>query len=511
MTSVRARRGPPSFLLALVLAGLGCGTGGSPGPTKPSAPAASAMDLAGLVQVLDSTWYAEVPRDPAALNTLVEGPAGEGWLKLFSGDLDSAVTSFAAGGEDPAAQLGLARVALARADALRSAFTLEQTLVPQLVAYRRERSGRIREGRYEPVLAALSLQGYGASVESVEAAVERARGWSPPEGGDQKLAEALLGLLESRVAGTARPNGLPVAFEARLEDADRIAAGQTGQMTAATAQPDVIDSLGADSEAGLEFQLKWWDPVAQRSLFRAQLVLIQVHASAAGPAGLELVAVAREAWGDEEPVELSPPRKGTEGPSEAMAFFGSPWADAADLRAAWGLPGGLALLDRVAAAVPQEELTQGTAPADVDRMLRFEARFEPAVRSVLEARATNDEGKALVGDLQLSRKVADQLLRQRMLVMAEAGEPVTALRLGERSLDVASPTAGDATRISHRNDAGFLIRLGGVHAASRRHGVAREYIHPLTARLPSLTSLTYTLGQLDAASSIGVQGKTSQQ
>ncbi|MCO4768778.1 MAG: hypothetical protein KDA24_02025 [Deltaproteobacteria bacterium] len=471
-------------------------------------------DRDALASVVAGTWYAAVPSQPDAVAGLIDGPGGEGWLALFRGELSQAEAAFLASPDSthPAVQLGLARVALARADVLVAARDLQERIVPEGVEYRALRADRIRVGAYEPLLAALSLQALAPNGEGTSASLKRARAWTPGEGVDPAPGTALLALLEARSSGTAPPAGLPSPLAERLAAGATLAAGeQPASSTLDTASPDYVDPLGEDAAAGLEFTISWWDPEVSRARLRAELLSVLTHAGAAGEAGQELVSIAHDAWGEAAPTLAPPtPAKGTVEP--ALTWFGGAWLDGADLRASWGLPGGSSLLARVAAAVPAERLTEGLTPADVDRVLRFEARLDQSLGQSLEGLASSPDGKSLVRDLELSRRFADQLLRRRMIEVSDAGAPVVALRLGERSLDVASSGAGDdMTRISHRNDAGFLVRLGGVHSAGRRPGVGREYLHPLVERFPGLAGAAYQLGQLDAASGIGVQGKTSQQ
>jgi len=486
---LRAGRGA-----ALVLAALLAGCGPDPAPSSQVAPEAAAPDLA---PVLAGSWLAAAVAAPEDVAALIDGPGGDGWLALFNNDLLAAREAFDAAQPaegapvPPSWALGMARLHLAEADVLIAARSLERDATLSGIAYRAERSDRLRSGAWEPILAAISL----ASLPDVapadrDAAVDRARAAdaSTPE------AVALLALLDARLAGEAGvPADLPGTLQEQLNHPDPASPG-----------PHVIDSLGEDVDAGLTFSAKWWDPAVQRARLQHHLAAVATYAAKAGAA--DLVAVAVDAAPQPLPTEGTPPS--TLRPE--LALFAAPWVDVAHLRAAWGLDGGRSLLARVAAQEPEARVDDGWAPTDADRLLRFEAAFETRVGDALKTLAVGD-GAGLIRDLQLARKAADLLLRDRVRDVASEA-PVVALRIAERSLDVGGGSASkDGSRLSHRNDAGFLVRLAQVHALGGRPGVARDYVHPLVARFPGLAASSHQLGQLDAASSIGVQGKTSQQ
>lgn len=497
MTPLRAGRGAALFLAALLA---GCG----PDPSAPSTPAASEAPVADLAPLLGGTWFAAAVANPDAVSGLIDGPGGEGWLALFENDLDRAKRAFASnapaeGTPAPAVwSLGMARVHLAQADVLMAARSLEEQATLDGIRYRAERQDRLRPGAWEPLLAALSLASLpGADPVARDAAVARARESAPatPEG------KALRALLDARLAGDdAVPEGLPEALAAQLTAPDPQAPG-----------PHVVDSLGEDADAGLRFEAKWWDPVVQRARLQHHLEQLALHARRAGVA--PLVAIATDAAPDRAALaaRLAEVPAGEPPVPPELSLFVSPWVDAEHLRAAWGLDGGRSLLSRVAATEPQARIDDGWTSADADRLLRYEAAFEARAADALETLATSGDGTSLIRGLQLPRKLADALLRDRIADVA--GEsPVVALRIAERSLDVGGASgAKDGSRLSHRNDAGFLVRLAEIHALGGRPGVARDYVHPLVARFPGLAAASHQLGQLDAASSIGVQGKTSQQ
>jgi hypothetical protein len=514
LTPGRAARGwPPrvrdlvgiSFALLFVAQGVACGPSSAP-PEPPTDPGATLR----LGEILRSSWHAAVVREPAALEAMLDGPGGEGWFALFHGDLAGAQDAFrAAVASDPgaaAAHLGLARVALARADALRDALELEERVSPELVTYRIERGDRMRSGRYEPVLAALTLQGLLGAGTRVDEALVRARNWTPAPA-DAAVAASLRALLAARVAGAPPPPSLPEPLGARVAAAaavDRFESADLGD-----GGPDFVDVLGRDDEAGIEFSVSYWDPGVRRARMRAQLLAVIEHGAAAGAAGRPLAEIAAAAWGGQPAPPL--PAEVQSALSPALALFGGRWIDLEDLRASWD-QGGRSLLVRLDQLVPDEQLRRGVLAADADRVLRFESRFVGMANEALLAAAT-EEGRPLVRELELPRLLADQLLRQRARELVADGHPIHALRLAERSLGVAAGKADPSgvTRLSHRNDAAFLVHLAILHAASGRPGVAREYVHPLSTLFPGQAAVSYALGQLDAASSIGVQGKTSQQ
>jgi hypothetical protein len=120
-----------------------------------------------------------------------------------------------------------------------------------------------------------------------------------------------------------------------------------------------------------------------------------------------------------------------------------------------------------------------------------------------------------VQDLGFARRATDRLLRARSADLLAAAAPVLAKRVLERSLDDTPGSRGGAadsarTRVSWRNDRAFLLLL--AHAAWRagQPGTALELVHPLAEEDASLQPVRHYLGQLDAASSLGAQGKVSQ-
>jgi len=513
----RAMRGVSGALWLIPIVLLSGGHPGCGTSSRTEALEGAVEDVAALSGLLEGSWYAEAVKNPGGLEALLDGPGGAGWLALFHGDLEKAEQEFisATSGEldAPGAHLGLARVALARADALRAGRALEARIAPRLVEYRRTRGDRVRSGSYESLLAALTVQGFVGEGADLDAAAAAAAGWTPGPGVDPVVGSALHSLLIARrEAGSADGSGLPRSYVDSLTLAGAVRAGQRS-VDPLEAEPDFVDQLGVDADTGVRFTAKFWDPVVSEARFLNELLLIMEHGAAAGDAGVGLVQVAVVAWGDGAPTlpglgASAPP--GVSSVPVELALVGAPWADIEDLRAAWDERPARTLLQRLAEVAPEKRLRDGQSAADVDRVLRYENQLVDVVGDALTAMSTGT-GASLVHELELPRKVADQILRQRMKEMARNEQPIQAQRLAERSLDVAGGQDGAAgTRVSHRNDVGFLVRLGAVHSAGRRPGVAREYIHPLVGQHPGLAPVAYTLGQLDAASSIGVQGKTSQ-
>jgi len=483
------------------------------GCTETRAPEAGSAAVASsaIAPILAETWHAAVVQNPVALEAMLDGPGGAGWLALFHGDLDAAESAFteglAAAPDHRACHLGLARVSLSRVDLLLAERDLARRVVPELAAYRAERADRVRVGPLEPLTAALSLVGLHAAPDQTERAVAAAGAWTPGPDADPEMATALRELLARRIAGNPEPpDALPLVWASRLRSAQNPAATDPGALGDG-AKPDLVERLGGDSDTGISFELSWWDPSLAEARLRVELRRLTSHALAAEHAGRPLAAIASELSHGELP---GLPADREDAGLRDLMLFGAQWTNVADLRAAWGLPDGRSFLDQVAGAVPDESLLQGETGPDTDRVLRYAQTLLDQSKAELQALAS-EQGKALVRDLELPQKLHDHVLRQRMMMSLGAGEPVRALRLGERSLDVTGSKQGGLTRLSHRNDAGYLVRLAHVHSAGGRPGVARDYVHPLTSRFPALGSVSYTLGQLDAASSIGVQGKTSQQ
>ena len=476
-----------------------CGGGDDP----PARAAQSEAPPVPLGPVLQDSWLRAAAQDPGAVEALIDAPGGEGWLALFHGDLGRATVAFSSGASQPGgelAHLGLARVAMARADVLIAALPLKRASDTELLDYRDERADRVRSGELTPVLAALTRLDAGADGAVVAQKL----------GASTEAQGPLRALLDARRRGSAEvPDGLSERHAERLRHVRALADGVVPPLDWLDSNPDVVASLGADADSGVTFEQRWWDPAVVAGATRAHLQMAASHAVAAGPAGAPLLKVLKARLGESVSLEAS-----TTGPQldPRLAWFGAPWIDTAHLLRRWDR-GGESLLARVAAADPAMVPNGDTPTTTVDAQLRAADALADAVERTLGLDAP-PEGAALVRDLELGRRVSDSILRERMMDLAPTA-PAQARRLGERSLDMTPSGPGAApdasyTRISHRNDPAFLVRLAHVLFLGRRPDMAREYVFPLVPKDPALAGVAHALGQLDAASSIGVRGKTSQ-
>ena len=73
-------------------------------------PAGASLDLELAMQLLSQSWMAQAAADPSKVTELIDSPGGEGWLRLFHGDLQGAEELFVAASPttDPASK-GAAR------------------------------------------------------------------------------------------------------------------------------------------------------------------------------------------------------------------------------------------------------------------------------------------------------------------------------------------------------------------------------------------------------------------
>lgn len=492
-----------------VLFVIGCG-----GPTvSPSVeeeprPALSQADAA---ELLVASWMAQAARDPAGVTALLDAPGGAGWLDLYHGDIASAMGTFSSA-SSASARLGRARADLARADALLAAARLHREAALELVRYRRDHRDRLRTGRHELALAVLVAHHADAPSDELATFSARASEQSPGQGDLDRALRALI------ADDAQRPESLPEMWRARLAFADAVSAGDMDAATALaiTAQmggPDLRDPMGEDAEAGVQFEGLFYDPSFLTAAARYHLASAWVAASELPGVGDAIDGAVRGAWGGELPAGLSAEAAPGEAPLPAWAaLFASPWVDRADWDAHW-TGSDRAFLTRFAekrADVP----IGGTSSLDVDDLLRAVAQAEEPMVAALKDGA-GPEGVALVDDLRLVRPVQDRVLRARMAQLVDEGHAAQARRLAERSLDPnpgsrGGPTSSARTRVSWRNDRAFLVDLARCLWRAGQPGGALDLVHPLAEEDPALQSVKHYLGQLDAAASIGLQGKTSQ-
>ena len=198
-----------------------------------------------------------------------------------------------------------------------------------------------------------------------------------------------------------------------------------------------------------------------------------------------------------------------------QALFLGPAIDRNDWEVYWtGEDPGRSFLSVVQDHMPGVPWLEGSSSADVDQVLRASTALESTLRDAL-MQSVGSEGASLSQDLGFQKTTIDRLLRTRMLSLLSEGSALQAKRLGERSLDVEPTRLGGAessasTRVSFRNDRAFLLDLALCLWKVGQADTALSYVHPLSQEDPTLRGLAYYLGQLDAARSIRVQGKTSQ-
>lgn len=481
-------------------------TGASPTP----APETLTPEVA--TTLLADSWMAAAVADPAAVAALLDAPGGAGWLDLYHGDLAAAERAFD-GHESASARLGMARVHLAHARSLTAAARIHREAALELARYRRDHRAQVRTGTYEGILAAVSARGaglHGAEMEAfLAAASERT------ESADEHLWNGLNGHLR----GGSRA-GLPDLYHDRLAYADAAAAGDLDELArlgsgVLGAEPDLRDPMGVDDEAGVRFEGLHYDAALLPAAARHHLAQAFVLASGLEGPGQLVVTAVGHGWGGEMPEALPGAALPPAEPLPAWtALFASDAVDAADHAAAWGAPGSSSFAERLDAAVAGLDLAAARSSEEVDALLRVAAEAEPVFGEALRAAAAPD-GASLVTELELARVPADRALRTWMMALVDADAAVQGKRLGDRSLDANPGSRGGAadsarTRISYRNDRAFLLELARCLWKAGQAGAALDLVHPLAEQNPVLQPVKHYLGQLDAAASIGQQGKTSQ-
>ncbi len=483
---------------ALVLVGCGAGEP-SAGDSAPSNGDSAGEDLGDVAGLLAQTWMWHATREPEVVSALLDAPGGEGWIALAEGDVATAKTTFE-GADSASARLGLARTHLARAAALRSAGRLHRDAALELVRYRRDHADEIREGAYERVLAGLTASRCGADGDEL-AGFLAAAGSPAPARATPEVDAALRAVLaqEEPASADLGAYGSRLAFVSAMDDGSLEAA--VGLLAAVHQPgPDVVDPLGRDEELGLAFEGKYYDCAVLPAIARYHLAEAWIAGSGLTGVGPVIGAAVEGAWGGELPAAV----RGAARPAAAdelppwTALFGSEAVDRADWDAHWS-GDGETFASRFGGG------TDFTAAA-VDQRLRRAAAAEDAFAAALRAGASPD-GASLVDDLQLATRLTDRVLRTWMVEAVDGGHAVQAKRLGDRSVD---PDPGTATRVSGRNDRAFLVEYARGLWRAGQPGAALDFVHPLAQEDPALHSVKHYLGQLDAASSIGLQGKTSQ-
>ncbi len=500
-----------------------------PTPTVPSSTEASTgpLDLELAMQMLSSSWMLQAAADPSIITQLIDAPGGEGWLRLFHGDLNGAEALFLAAkpmvepDRKGSARAGLARVHLDRARALMAVADLQQEVAEALVRYRREHRREVRQGPYNQVLAALVLQAAKKQSEEEQGGGSTAAGSAPYLVGLNSLLQlrkqgSHLGSLEE-IAG-----GLPPRYRDRLLFAE--AMGEGDVLRAEPLLPalleggeDVIDPLGKDSEAGVSFEALYFDSEPVRALARFHLARAWfLGAGLQGP-GEAIALAVQHSWGAEVPDAIRSKTLPGAGPQpEWLPLFVGPAIDKGDWEAYWAKDGeGKPFLSLLQDQLPAVPWLDGSSSADVDAILRAAAQIEPTLRAAL-IQSVGSEGASLAQDLGFAATTLDRLLRTRMAPLLAEGHALAAKRLAERSLDAEPTRLGGAsssasTRVSYRNDRAFLVDLARCLWKAGQVDAALSYIHPLSEEDPLFRGLAYYLGQLDAARSIRVQGKTAQQ
>jgi len=218
LTSIRLVAGPllASTLLLTVMT-TSCSSGGD-GTASPASvqPAGASLDLELAMQLLSQSWMAQAAADPSRVTQLIDAPGGEGWLRLFHGDLQGAEELFLAAAPtvDPASKgasrAGQSRVHLARARALLVTAEIQSEAATALARYREKHRDQVRHGPLGAALARLVLQAAGeaAAVEVADSASGAA--------GDSLAATtaALHALYELRQAAASGspPGALPQAL-----------------------------------------------------------------------------------------------------------------------------------------------------------------------------------------------------------------------------------------------------------------------------------------------------------
>lgn len=465
---------------------------------------------ANLQGLLAGTWVDSVVLQPESLDSLLGEEGGEGWLHLYRGDLEAASKAFA-GVDTPAGRLGQARVHLVRADSFRTAALLQTQAAAEVSSYRREHRATVRRSPLEDILDLRVGQLSGADAAGLTA-VEQA---IPSEVAKTALGASLLAL--ARQEGSV-PEGLPEPLASRLGFARALDAGDLdgarallGALGAGT--PDLVLPLGSDQEAGLSFELRYFDGVLLRALARYHLASAWELASAESGPGALVASAVRQAWGSDLPEGLQQRPTSPNSVPEWAVLFAAPALDSSDWEAYWASAES-PLLARADQSVPGLQLRSAQRAEGIDATLReLEASRDP-IASFLRERG-GEEGAPLVTELDLPSLVLDRLLRARVDGLVASGGAVQATRLGHRATDPrpsadSGPADAARTRVCYRNDRAWLLRYAGSLWRAGQPGAALDIIHPLVEEEPALQSLKEALGQIDAAASIGSQGKASQ-
>jgi len=488
------------------------------------------MSLDQGMQLLNDTWMSQAAANPDGVTALLDAPGGEGWLHLFHGDLIAAERSFSAVSANDTAgtsRLGLARVHLEHAATLLAADSLHRAAGLSMARYRRDHAGDVRSGPYQPGLAALAaLHGSAEAAELAQfVAAAEATGTGVTSATDDSISAGLRALLAARQGGVSiTPTEralLPDNFQQRLQLADLVEEGQVEAARAlrnklGTPSPDVIDPLGRDEEAGLDFESHYFDAALLHALARIHLAEAwRLGAGIQGPGSMIRMAVTA-AWGGPVPdAVLQGSLPSAEAQPDWQALFLSPALDRLDWESYWtqGREGS-SFLARLAERTPNVPWTAGNDNHTVDQVLRSASQLEPFLKEAL-IQGVGSEGASMVQDLGFTHLAMDRILRTRMRSLQAGGAAVQALRIGERTLDpnpgrLGGPEDAARTRVSFRNDRAFLVDLAHCLWRAGQTGSALDYLHPLTSQQEALAGVVYMLGQLDAASSIGKGGKASQ-
>lgn len=475
---------------------------GDRGPA-PDPQVVAAQDPSNIQRPLEGSWMLAAMRAPDAAKALWEAPGGAGWLALFHNDLDAAARGFA-DHDSPSARLGRARVHLARADAWRAAWQLHRRAAAAVADYRQQNRETVRRGDHEDALALVAAAA-SPSVPPrpwIEGAEQRTA--KNPSGLSKPLAE----LARRRRLGVGGPPldlppqlALAEAFAAALSAGD-LALAERIRPNLQPQLPQVVDALGEDPDAGLQFQLRFYDPELLRSLMRHELAQAWGEGAGLPQAGEPIAEAVRAAWGGELPegiVKAARPAPRSAPLPRWGALFVAPVVDEADWIAWWS-------------SADSPTLDPLAGGGDVDTLLARAATLRSRGPTFLREAAPG--GESLLRDLHLGDRLADRYLRYEMMRLLAAGDAIGARRLGERSLDFTPGSLGGAadsraSRLSYRNDLGFLVRLTRCVWASGHADLALDYLYPLAERLPPLAGPKMALDQLAAAASVGQRGKAS--
>ena len=481
------------------------------------------LELEIAMQMLSTSWMQHAAADPDRVTELIDAPGGGGWLRLFHGDLAGAEEQFLAAkptvdvANKGSARAGQARVHLARARTLLRVAALQQDAAVALVRYRHEHRGQVRQGPYDQVLSQLVLQGAGQPAAIKETSTQSG-------GGYQNALRALFDARqsESEVAPGALHKDLPETYRQRLLFVHAMSVGEVARAESflpavLAGGEDIQDPLGEDSEAGVTFRALYFDPQVPLALARYNLAQAWILGAGLQGPGESIARAVQLSWGAPVPEAVRSAALPSAGAQpDWLALFLGPAIDLDDWGSYWGgREDARSFLSVLQDQMPEVPWLEGTSANDVDKLLRAAADLEPVLRDAL-IQSVGSEGASLSQDLGFAATTLDRLLRTRVSSLVENGHALQAKRLAERSLDMEPTRLGGvstsaATRVSYRNDRGFLIDLAHCLWKAGQVDASLSYIHPLRDEDPQLGALAYYLGQLDAARSIRIQGKTSQQ